>query len=202
VLATLEAELQDWPHSVTHFQRAAELDPTMFNDAVDLYVSYFKRPEAAVQLADKDVEQLRLVSRKLRALGKDASAGPTTGPATRPADEQAALEADARADDLIRAAADRPNASAEILGEMGLLSAQRGDFKGAVYYLGRALIPDYGEQDWRLVYAQSLAKLGRKQEAIHQAEIILAARPQMSAAQDLIDQLTPPTTQTLDDLLR
>ena len=202
VLATLEAELQDWPHSVTHFQRAAELDPTMFNDAVDLYVSYFKRPEAAVQLADKDVEQLRLVSRKLRALGKDASAGPTTGPATRPADEQAALEADARADDLIRAAADRPNASAEILGEMGLLSAQRGDFKGAVYYLGRALIPNYGEQDWRLVYAQSLAKLGRKQEAIHQAEIILAARPQMSEAQDLIDQLTPPTTQTLDDLLR
>jgi O-antigen ligase len=189
-----------WADSVEHFRRAASLSPTMWSDAIDLYVSYFKHPESAIELAGSNVEQLRVVARRIRALGKDPAAGPTTGPATEPSDETIALQADKRADAIVRANADRPDASAKTLAEMGLLCAKEGDDKGAVAYLGRALKFEYGEVDWRLVYAKSLAKVGRKDDAIHQAEIILRIRPHMQEAQDLIDELSEPTTQAIQEL--
>jgi Flp pilus assembly protein TadD len=202
ILATAEAEEGNWSDSVRHFQRAAELEPSMFRDAADLFVSYYHRPDAAVQLAGDDVEQLRLVSSKLRELGKDATTGPTTGPATRPADEQAAMAADARADALVRAEADLRTASSEILNEMGMMCVKKNDLEGACKYLGRALTLDHGQQDWRMVYAQCLAKIGKKDDAARQARIILHARPGLTQAQDLLDSLTDvPTTQSIDDLL-
>jgi tetratricopeptide (TPR) repeat protein len=201
ILATLEAEEGNWAESVTHFRRAADLDRSMFGDAADLYVSYFNRPTVAVDLAGDSVERLRLVAQKLRDRGKDQSVGPTTGPATRPADERAALDADARAERLIRALAAKPDASAEILGEMGLICARDRDYKAACSYLERALWSDYGRQDWRLVYAKCLIKIGDKEKAAEQARAILRAQPQMIEAQDILDDLFEPTTQAIHDVM-
>jgi predicted Zn-dependent protease len=84
---------------------------------------------------------------------------------------------------------------------MGMLCLKEKDYPAAINYLGRALKLDYGEVDWRLAYAQSLAEVGRKDEAIHQAQIILRERPQMPEAQNLLDLLNRPTTRALDEIL-
>jgi tetratricopeptide (TPR) repeat protein len=200
VMATLEGENRDWSDSIKHFRRAAILGPDFFSDAVDLYVSYFHRPDVAVTLADDDVDQLHLVAQHIRALGKDSSKGPATGPATRSTDEAAAQAADERANDLIRAEADRADASAETLGRMGLLCVKRKDPKHAIIYLSRALLLDYGNVDWRLAYARSLAAVGRKDDAMHQAQVMLSAHSDMSEAQDLLDKLSTPTTRPFENV--
>jgi predicted Zn-dependent protease len=85
---------------------------------------------------------------------------------------------------------------------MGLLCDRLGDAKGAVHYLGRALPLDYGETDWRMIYARDLAKVGRTDDAMHQAQIVLRERPQSTEAQDLLYKLNRPTTQSIDALYR
>jgi tetratricopeptide (TPR) repeat protein len=202
IMALLDAEEGRWADSITHFQRSAQLQTSRWQDAVNLYIHYFHRPDMAVKLAGDDVEELRQVAATIRAFGKDPALGPTTGPATQPADEALASQAEQRAADLVRAAADQPDAPPSTMAERGLLCFKERDFPAAIKYLGKALKYDYGEVDWRLAYAQSYAEIGNKDEAMRQARIILRERPQMSEAQDLIDLLNRPTTQALDGLLR
>jgi tetratricopeptide (TPR) repeat protein len=196
VLAELDADEAKWPESVKHFQRAAKLSESMFRDAVDLFLGYYHHPESAVELAGNDVLQLRFVAAELRALGKDPTTGPTTGPATQPSDEADAMQADVRAEKLIRATADSSSASSKILGEMGLLCFDRQDYSGAVNYLNRALKIEYGRQDWRMAKARALVKLGRKDAAIQEAQTILLSQPGNSDAQNMIDDLNAPTTRS------
>jgi len=202
VMGMLEAEEGNWVKSVSYFQRSEKLKTAMWEQGMNMFIGYFHRPDMAVALAGDDVEQLRTVASMLRSLGKDPALGPTTGPATQPADEALALGADQKADRLVRASADHSDASAQQLGEMGLLCDKLGDAKGAVHYLGRALTLDYGETDWRMVYARDLAKVGRTDDATHQAQIVLRERPQLQEAQDLLYQLDKPTTQSIDELYR
>jgi O-antigen ligase/tetratricopeptide (TPR) repeat protein len=202
VMGMLEAEEGHWPQSIGYLRRSEKLKPAMWEEGMNMLIGYFHRPDMAVELAGDDVEQLRNVASALRGLGKDPALGPTTGPATQPADETLALKADEQADKLVRASADRPDASSQQLGEMGLLCDKLNDGKGAAHYLGRALSLDYSETDWRMIYARNLAKIGRTDDAIHQAQIVLRERPQMQEAQDLLYQLNGPSTQPIDELYR
>jgi tetratricopeptide (TPR) repeat protein len=199
IAATLYAEQGAWADSVHMFNRTALLSNSMRGDAIDLYIGYFNRPDLALELAGNDVEQLRALSRKLRERGKNP---PATSPATQPADEAIAVAADRRVDDVIRASADDPYASSTMLAEMGLLCLKRGQAAQAIPYLSRALNLDYGRVDWRMQYAHALEAVGRKSDAIHQAEIILRQRPKLPEAVDLIDRLSTPSTRALSELER
>jgi tetratricopeptide (TPR) repeat protein len=195
VTGTLDGEEGKWADSVRHFQRAVLLKKDEVNEVVNLYVGYFHRPDIGLQFADGSINSLRLLAQQLRALGKDQSAGPTTGPATRSSDEAIALQADRRADALVRAAADQKDAPPEILGEMGLLCVRQKDWEQAVSYLGRAELKAPDQMDWRLALARSLLEVGRTEEAVSEAQSILRHRPQWEPAQELIDRATHPAGQ-------
>jgi O-antigen ligase/tetratricopeptide (TPR) repeat protein len=199
-IATLDGEEGKWDESVQMFQRAVKMAPGALGDSIDLYVGYFHRPDIGLKFADDDIDRLHMLSQKLRSLGKDPALGPTTGPATQPSDEAVAIEADRRADKLIRAAADSPDASADTIGQMGMLCSQNRETADAIKYLSRALTLAYGDVGWRMEYARNLAAAGRKDDAIEQAETVLRIRPHFEPAQDLIEHLSTPSTRAMEEL--
>ncbi len=54
----------------------------------------------------------------------------------------------------------------------------------------RALVLDYGQVGWRFQLARLLAKTDQIPEAIHEAKICLRLRPQYTAAEKLIADLS------------
>jgi tetratricopeptide (TPR) repeat protein len=55
-----------------------------------------------------------------------------------------------------------------------------------------ALAADYGQVDWRLALARVLAAAGRHGEALREAQLCLRLRPGMTAAEQLVGELSVP----------
>lgn len=62
--------------------------------------------------------------------------------------------------------------------------------EAAIKHYRRALALDYGQVQWRFALARLLAETDRIPEAIHEARICLRLRPQFTAAERLIAELS------------
>jgi tetratricopeptide (TPR) repeat protein len=90
---------------------------------------------------------------------------------------------------LLRAAADRDDASADVLARMARISAKAQNYDNAVKYYRRALTLDYGAGELRLELARALLNQGQPDLALHEAETCLRQRPDWPAAEQLVKQL-------------
>ena len=76
------------------------------------------------------------------------------------------------------------------MAETARICRRNGDHESAIAYYRRALGGDYGQVDWRLAYARTLADEGQPDQAMHEAKICLRLRPQLEAARQLIGELS------------
>jgi O-antigen ligase/tetratricopeptide (TPR) repeat protein len=200
IAGTLDLDERRWADSIRHYREALKLQPNFAGEILDLYIAYAHRPDIALEFASQDVSLLHQLASKLRAKGRDPAAAPTTAPATQPADEAIALAAEARVSDVARAEADKPDASPATIAEMGRVSLQDKNYPEAVKYLGRAVLHEYSNADWHSEYARALKEVGRRDDALHEAKTTLRLNPTDQSARDLVDELTAPSTQTIEEL--
>jgi tetratricopeptide (TPR) repeat protein len=171
--AQLDAADARWTDCVANCRHATALDGTIFKDAVDMLVNG-RQPDLALSLAGENWERLWELAGILR--GKEGLA-------------QVAALARSRAVELMRAEAGRPSARPGLLATVAEVSFADGDYHSAETYYRQALAANYDEVDWRLNRARALARLGRKDEAEHEARICARLRPGMPAAMQLIASL-------------
>jgi tetratricopeptide (TPR) repeat protein len=91
------------------------------------------------------------------------------------------------ANDILLKEISRSDAPAQSYADFASKCANQGDDRNAIEFYQRALSREYGQVDWRFSLAQLLAKSGKFDEAAHQARACLELRPQMKAAQDLLE---------------
>ena len=76
-----------------------------------------------------------------------------------------------------------------MLATMAGISAGEADHAAAAGYYRRVLDKEYGNTDWRLALARSLAKSGQADAAIAETKICLRLRPKWPAAVQLLADL-------------
>jgi lysophospholipase L1-like esterase len=168
----LEAAEGKWDESIQHFRRCHALDGTFLPHIMELYLHQVGRPDLAVAVVQDDPRRLFDVYYQLR----DEVAARS---------DPAASRAMGSVRQTLQAVADRPTAPGLVLVSLaGLLKEQK----------------EYGQADWHLALAVALAQSGRKDEAVHEAEICLHLRPQYLAARQLIEAANTHVTTTAEQV--
>ena len=172
LLDVRQGNVQD---SLEKFRRTLKLDGSFFREIADVYIHQARRPDLALAVAGDDVMRLFTVARALGDVG-----------------DQQELAANVRAEAtvILKHKCQQPDAPAWALAAMGNLCSRDKNYAAAVGYYERALALDYGQVHWRLDLARALAKTGRTAQAIHQARVCLRLRPQLTAARELIADLS------------
>lgn len=175
VAGLLDTQEEKFEDSLAKFRRAVTLNGSMIRDVVAIYVHQVNRPDLAVTLAQDNLSWLSLVA---RALG-ETSEHPEL--ADRVRSEVARL---------LKEKCSQPDAPAASLASLAYIYRKEKDYAAAADYFRRALSLDYGQVNWRLALARTLAKIDQVREAIHEARICMRLRPQMAAAKRLIEDLS------------
>ena len=92
-----------------------------------------------------------------------------------------------RADRLLVAEADEPDAAPGTVAEQADADVRRGDRPAAIDRYRRALAVDYVNVDWRMRLAAVLADAGRYAEAARELKVCLNLQPANAAARSLFD---------------
>jgi tetratricopeptide (TPR) repeat protein len=174
IAAQLAADTGDWPAAVERFRRAIKIRGATADEVVRLLVERYHQPDVALQLAADDEPAMRT----LVALLEHDNAAPDVLATARAADLS-----------LLRAAADRDDASADVLARIAQICADAHDYDAAVKYYRRALTMDYGAVELRLDLARALANQGHPDLALHEAETCLRQRPDWPKAEQFVKQL-------------
>jgi O-antigen ligase len=161
--------------SAEKFQRAVLLDGGLFEDIASIYIHQANRPDLALALAAGDTSRLLHVAGLLNGLAEH---------------QELAARARAEAIALLKERCEKPDAPAGALASVASLYSQEKNYQASADYYRRALALDYGQVGWRFSLAQALARMGRAEEAMHEARICLRLRPQMGAAEKLIADLS------------
>jgi len=160
--------------AVEKFQRAIALDGSLFRDVVEIYVRYLSRPTLALQAAGDDPGRLYHVATVFEQMQY----------------QDLAERAWARAKEVLRAETEQSTAPAWVFARLADVCKKQNDTAAAIANYRSALALDYGQVDWRLELARLLAQTGNIPEAIDQARICLRIRPQMTAAKELVADLS------------
>lgn len=171
LLDAREGKIDD---SLRNCERALRLDGRLMGQVVDAYARQLKRPDLAVAIAKRDPQWLLRVAGML-----------SEKPETRPFAVQAKAEAVA----LLKERCRQPDPPAWALASVGDSFYENADYLAAIEYFRRALALEYGQVDWRLNLANSLARTGQIDEAIHESRICLRLRPRLAAAEYLLTDL-------------
>jgi tetratricopeptide (TPR) repeat protein len=161
--------------SAEKFQRAVLLDSRLFGEVATLYVHQANRPDLALALAAGDTSRLLHVAGLLNGLAEH---------------QELAVRARTEAIALLKERCEKPDAPAGALASLASLYSQEKNYQASADYYRRALALDYSQVGWRFSLAQALARMGRAEEAMHEARICLRLRPQMGAAEKLIADLS------------
>ncbi len=173
-----EGHLED---SVGKFSRSLKLGGDYFRSMAEAYVQA-NRPDLAIELAKDDLWRLVTIAEMLTGNGQDATAF-------------AGMRAQAitRLRELSRNSDTTPEQLAALA---GLLQREK-DWPAAIELYRRALSLDYGQVNWRLQLAKSLAEAGQADEAMSEAHICLRLRPEMAGAKQLIADVSVPPRPSL-----
>ena len=171
----LDVEERQIDASFEKFSRAIQLDGRFFPDVVRTYINHAGRPDLAVAIAGDDSSRLSAVANALAVMQEH---------------KDIVEKAQVRVVELLKERCSRPDAPASALASLASLYAKENDPAAAISLYRRALVLDYGQVQWRLASARLLAETNQIREAIHEAKICLRLRPQYSAAERLIEQLS------------
>ena len=80
------------------------------------------------------------------------------------------------------------DAPASVFASIASIYYKQGDIQNSLASYERALSLDYSQITWRLKYAEALAQAGRKDDAVHQARIVLRIKPGYTPAIKLIEK--------------
>lgn len=160
--------------SIAKFNKAFQLDPTIFRDVVDIYVNYLSRPNLAVTAAGDNIGRLNYVADVLDDMQYSDIAEQVRG----------------KIKNLLEVRCSEPDASAWEFVSLARIYARRNDDQAAIKYYHRALAMDYAEVHWRLTLAKLLVKTEAIPQAFKQARICLRLRPEFKPAERLIADLS------------
>ena len=175
VAGLLDVMQEEYEVSIEKFERAVELDGSMFEDVVDVYINQANRPDLAVQIAGDNIGWLSRVATILSEM---------TG------HEELAAQARRDVIVLLTEKCRQDDVSASALASLAHVYLREEDYPAAVEYFRSALVMEYGQTSWRLAMARALAQQGENEQAIHEARICLRLRPQMTAATRFIEELS------------
>jgi len=160
--------------SIEKFDRAVQLDGSLFRDVSYIYINHLSRPHLAVLSAGDDIGRLSYVVNVLEDMQYHDLAEQTRE----------------KIKDLLETKCSQPDAPASALVSLANIYRKEQDNEAAIEYYRHALVLDYGQVYWRLDMARLLAEMERIPEAIHEARICLRLRPQLKAAEKLIADLS------------
>ncbi len=160
---------------IESFSRAVELRDSYFRNVADIYVKQLNMPQAAVSLCGDKVERLNYL-----ALLMSTSENTDTALVT---------ETQEKVFEILMQKSLEPDAPASVFASAAAICEKRGDIQNAVLNYEKALSLDYSQVSWRLKYASLLAQMGRKDDAVHQAKIVLRIKPGYAPAIKLIEKL-------------
>ena len=166
-----------WDDSLADFKRALLLDDQLFPQIIPVYLQQSKRPDLVLELAHGDPRRLLNAAYALDATGK------------RTQDAAIAKAFDETVSEL-RTASSADEAPAWLLRGMADFAVGQNDPDGAISYLKRAIIKDYGEADWHFTLAQLLAQQGHTMDAVHEARITLRLNFAAEDARQLLANLS------------
>ena len=159
--------------SVEKFDRAVQLDSTLFRDVVDIYVRQLSRPQLAVSAAGNDIDKLIYTANVLSDM--------------QYYDLQAGVRSKVKG--LLEQQCSRPDASALSLVMLADIYAKERDAAVAINFYRRAIALDYGQVRWRMELAGLLVQDHRVLEAMKEARICLRLQPKSKPAEELIRKL-------------
>jgi tetratricopeptide (TPR) repeat protein len=158
---------------VKKLERAVKLDGSFFRRATDIYANHLSRPNLAISAAGDDIGRLGYVAGVLEDMQYKDLAEQTRE----------------KMKDLLETKCSQRNAPASALISLGNIYRKQQDNEAAIKCYRRALTLNYGQVHWRLELARMLAKIERIQEAMQEARTCLQLRPQLKAAEKLIEDL-------------
>jgi O-antigen ligase len=170
-LAAREGRMQEAEALLT---RAVQLQPSFYDEVIQLYLTEVKRPDLAEALAGDDYRRLYALAGAFEKLPDYANRIDATKN---------------RAEDALRkyVAGGTPDTAA--IAQVARLDHDRGNLKQAIDLYSRALSHDYQQTEWHLALAHALAENGQVEEAIHEVKIVLRLRPRESNATKFLDEL-------------
>ena len=166
-LDVLEGKTQD---CIAKFEKAVQLDGSLFKDVVNIYVNHLSRPHLAVLAAGDDIGRLSHVTNVLHDMQYDDLAGQTRE----------------KTKDLLEAECSGPDASASMFASLGDIYSKQDNNEAAIECYRQALAREYSQVYWRLELAKLLAKMERMPEALREAKTCLQLRPQFQTAEKLV----------------
>lgn len=170
-LDAIEGNTQD---CIEKFQKAMQLDASLFPAIVTIYINYLSRPDLAISAAGDDIGRLNHIANVLDEMQYNDLT-------------EQVLE---KIKHLLEVKCSQPNATAPELATLANIFRKQGENKAAIECYQRALALDYGQVEWRLDLARLLAQMQRIPEAMREARVCLQVRPQLQAAQKLIGDLS------------
>ena len=169
---------------IEKLERAVKLDGSLFRRVADIYANHLSRPNLAISAAGDDIGRLGYVAGILEDMQYNDLAEQTRE----------------RIEGLLKASCSQPDAPASAFISLGNIYKKKQDDEAAISCYRRALTLNYGQVQWRLELARMLAKAGRIPEAMQEARTCLQLRPQLKAAEKLIEDLSVNPTMFDKDL--
>lgn len=170
-LDMLEGRTED---CTAKFDRAVQLDGSLFRDVADIYVNQLSRPHLALSAAGDDIGRLSYVLEMLEYMQYD----------------DLAEEARTKVQRLLEAKCAEPDAPASVYAHLAGIHSRQGNNQAALECYRQALAREYGQIQWRLELAAILVKMGRAQEAMSEAKICLRLHPRLDTAEKFVADLS------------
>jgi tetratricopeptide (TPR) repeat protein len=170
-LDILEGKIKD---SIPKFEKAVQLDGSLFESIVDIYVYHLSRPGLALSAAGDNIDRLNHVATVF--------------------DDMQYLDLAAQARDkikkLLELRCDEPDTPGLVFAQLGNIYSRQDNNEQAAECYRLALAREYSQVYWRMELANLLLKMNRVQEAMNEAKICLQLRPQFKAAENLVADLS------------
>ena len=170
-LDVLEGRTQE---SIPKFEKAVQLDRSLFSEVVDIFVYQLSRPLSAISMAGEDISRLSHVAGVL--------------------DDMLYFDLAEQVRDKIKGLLEAKCADADmspsVFAHLGSIYSREGNSEAAAECYRQALAREYGQIQWRLELARLLASTDKIPEAMAHAKICLQLRPQLKAAKTLVEDLS------------
>jgi O-antigen ligase/tetratricopeptide (TPR) repeat protein len=171
----------DIENSLVKFKRYVDLGGD-FDEVIDIYLGQVNRPDLAILIA---VDNPQRLSRLIDALSqtRQSAAGVDYNDLAEVLRKEIIT--------MLESKCQQPDASA---GNMAILAHtyyQQRNLDKAIRYYRRAVALAYDKVRWRLALARLLAENNQVDQAIHETKMCLSFVPDLPAAQQLLQKLTP-----------
>lgn len=185
VTGDLEAEEGNADAAFENWQRAVELDGSLFREVALRCIEILGQPERVMILCGDNINRLLWFARPLEDLGINS---------------ELADEVNRKLRELLERKCREPQAPAEALISLARIYRQEGKIDEAIALMRRALALDPGRPDWHYRLATLLVEKGLIDEAIQELRKCLRLEPQHKPALKLLEKLStrtePPTEES------